>query len=249
MVPWREWADRPGYVITTGLINVGSLVAGVALTVTGVGAPAGAALIGWRGLQGVRALNAPDNATPDNAPGRLDTALDKLDLDLPGHRPGTDPTTQDLQDALDGLDTDTGHLHGLSDALDNAAGLDNHPPVPVGGDNTLSIPGAPGDGVSTEGLSRSDRLSGNGSEPDHGYVGGDGDQYNVPLDHSPGGGSEKGPGNYETETGSYSDSDGYDEIEQSGIQESEKGLAAIAMRLPLGIRASFPRNSGCRSTR
>ncbi|MBR8744973.1 hypothetical protein [Nocardiopsis sp. MG754419] len=50
VVPWEEWDDRPGYVIGTAVLNIGAMVAGAALTATGVGAVVGVPLMAWRGM-------------------------------------------------------------------------------------------------------------------------------------------------------------------------------------------------------
>ncbi|TQN32520.1 hypothetical protein FHX37_2483 [Haloactinospora alba] len=50
MVPWREWDERPGYVITQGGANISTAIGGAVLGATGVGAPAGAALASRAGL-------------------------------------------------------------------------------------------------------------------------------------------------------------------------------------------------------
>ncbi|WP_152436790.1 hypothetical protein [Nocardiopsis xinjiangensis] len=49
VVPWTEWEDRPGYVITTAVLNTVGVVGGAALTATGVGAVVGVPLMAWRG--------------------------------------------------------------------------------------------------------------------------------------------------------------------------------------------------------
>ncbi|WP_150249360.1 DNA/RNA non-specific endonuclease [Nocardiopsis deserti] len=75
VVPWREWDERPGYVIGTAVLNIGSIVAGTVLTATGAGAVVGVPLLLWRGS----------------------AILDKVDLDLPRGMDGSSPNGIDVQ--------------------------------------------------------------------------------------------------------------------------------------------------------
>ncbi|MFC7329867.1 hypothetical protein [Marinactinospora rubrisoli] len=116
IVPWREWGDRPGYVITQSVLNIGSMFVGAGVV---------------KGLiqGGRRAGGGPDvDADAPDAPSRLDADQ------LPGgQRPEDMPSTRELSEALDGLDIDSGRLDGLDEALDDAAGLSERQPAPVGG--------------------------------------------------------------------------------------------------------------------
>ncbi|WP_304452820.1 DNA/RNA non-specific endonuclease [Nocardiopsis sp. YSL2] len=71
IVPTDEWDDRPGYVITQGVINVGSIVGGVVLTATGIGAPVGVPLVLSRLQTGFRAINVLGSDSP-SIPGNVD---------------------------------------------------------------------------------------------------------------------------------------------------------------------------------
>ncbi|RCV48341.1 hypothetical protein DEF23_23505 [Marinitenerispora sediminis] len=136
IVPWREWGDRPGYVITQSVLNIGSMFVGAGL-VKGI-------------IQGGRrAGGGPDADAPDGpSTNRVDTD------DVPiGQRPEDMPSTQELSEALDGLEVDAGRLDGLNDALDDAAGLSERQPAPVGG------------GERPDGDSSSDRQPGSGDGP------------------------------------------------------------------------------------
>ncbi|MDE3719945.1 DNA/RNA non-specific endonuclease [Nocardiopsis sp. N85] len=61
IVPWQEWEERPAYVITTALLNVGTIAAGVALSSTGVGAVVGVPLLAYKGLKILDGLGGGHN--------------------------------------------------------------------------------------------------------------------------------------------------------------------------------------------
>ncbi|MFD0686803.1 ADP-ribosyltransferase [Actinomadura fibrosa] len=130
-VPWREWGDRPGYVITQSVLNIGSLFIGV-----------GEVKLGLKLLKrghgehpGRGHGDGGDGDTPHgdrNGDGRVDSG----ELDAPGGLDANSPTTRDLQNQLDDLDFDTGELQGLDRAMDDATGLEPpREPARVGGDD------------------------------------------------------------------------------------------------------------------
>lgn len=59
IVPWTEFADRPGYVFATAALNIGGTVVGVALTATGVGSVVGIPLLLWRGASILDGMGTP----------------------------------------------------------------------------------------------------------------------------------------------------------------------------------------------
>ena len=77
VVPWREWDERPGYVIGTALLNIGGTVGGAVLTATGVGAPVGLALMAWRGMAILDGMSVGRGGSGGGS-GGVD-----LDIDLP----------------------------------------------------------------------------------------------------------------------------------------------------------------------
>ncbi|MEU0239514.1 ADP-ribosyltransferase [Nocardiopsis sp. NPDC006198] len=119
VVPWREWDDRPGYVIGTAVLNIGSMVAGAALTATGVGAVVGVPLLLWRGSAILNKVDLPDMPDADGAGNGIDVelrlnlpfsggngpTLASFHLDLPDLRGSLNPSeTAELQDALNRLE-------------------------------------------------------------------------------------------------------------------------------------------------
>ncbi|MFC7328418.1 hypothetical protein [Marinactinospora rubrisoli] len=140
-VPWREWGDRPGYVITQGILNIGTTVAGVVLSATGVGAVVGAPLLAMRGSRILRALSGvrgdgPETPNAPNAPDAPNNPTDRSDLhidqgpDRPGRDGGPSPDAE-LDAALDGLGIPRNQLDGLNESLDDAARLSELPDPPT----------------------------------------------------------------------------------------------------------------------
>ena len=89
IVPTDEWDERKGYVVSQGVINVVLIVGGIALTASGVGAPAGVPML----LAGARAgLRATNNVGTMNIPDFHNDAAFRLPgvphLDLSGGRGG-----------------------------------------------------------------------------------------------------------------------------------------------------------------
>lgn len=77
IVPTDEWDDRKGYVISQAAVNIGLIVAGIAISATGVGAPVGVPLL----LAGLRTgLRATNNAGTMDIP----RFHDDVDFHLPG---------------------------------------------------------------------------------------------------------------------------------------------------------------------
>ena len=124
LVPWREWDTRPGYVITTGVINIGSIVAGVALSATGVGASVGVPLLAWRGARVLRTLSNLGDVVPNSVLRRLAPASHLHNL-LHGRSP--DDVTTDLGDSVDSLSLPSSHLDELDEALANADDFGSQP--------------------------------------------------------------------------------------------------------------------------
>ncbi|MUN40411.1 hypothetical protein [Actinomadura litoris] len=130
LVPWREWDDRPGFVITTAAINVGTV---------GVGAVA-KKLLGRRGGGGDGDGDGGSRPGDRDGDGRIDS-----DADLPsnGRDPDLDATAGDLRRQLDDLDIDSGDLGDLQRSMDDAESLPDREPAHVGGDD--DPPGSGGD--------------------------------------------------------------------------------------------------------
>ncbi|WP_121435114.1 ADP-ribosyltransferase [Actinomadura pelletieri] len=116
-VPWREWGDRPGYVITSSILNIGSCFVGVGLV-----------------RAGVKLLKRGDADTDGGGNDRQSGDRDgdgRIDQDEVGFQ--QNPSTQDLQNQVNNLDIDTGDLQ---DSLDDMEDLQNTPdrdPAHVGG--------------------------------------------------------------------------------------------------------------------
>ncbi|GAA2071281.1 hypothetical protein GCM10009780_03210 [Actinomadura alba] len=114
-VPWREYGDRPGYVWTQSLLNIGSCFLGGAGLIKG----------------GAQALSRIGRKADVDAP-EIDLTRPDADLNLPNTPGDRMPTTQDIRDAFDDLDFDNVSLD-LDRALDDADRLDDRQPVHVGG--------------------------------------------------------------------------------------------------------------------
>ncbi|GAB3438040.1 hypothetical protein GCM10027570_00840 [Streptomonospora sediminis] len=160
MVPWREWGDRPGYVITQGVVNIGSIALGAGLAISGYGAPVGGALLAWRGTRVMRALGkvgdlAPDSGAPggghgsghgSDGSGDGNGSGDGLDLGLEpdgsGRRDGP-PTTEDIQRELgdwEAIAADIGWEQTLQRAADLSELSEQRQPALVGApDGDLEI--------------------------------------------------------------------------------------------------------------
>ncbi|WP_119729620.1 hypothetical protein [Thermomonospora amylolytica] len=113
-VPWREWDDRPGYVITQGVLNVGSVALG----------GAGLVRAGFKLFRRGDSGGDTDVTRGDaNGDGRIDSGeLGNVDQT---------PTTRDLQNQLNQLDFDNQDLADLQRQLDQAEDLRDHQPAPV----------------------------------------------------------------------------------------------------------------------
>ncbi|RAY13170.1 hypothetical protein DPM19_22025 [Actinomadura craniellae] len=116
-VPWREWGDRPGYVLTQSVLNIGSIFVGGAGLVKGI-VTAGKR-IGRRGDS-----DAPDADAPDDP-------VDSSDLPDYHTDPNRIPTVGDLQDLVGDLELDDFDLGDFNNALNDAGRFDdlpgNHP--------------------------------------------------------------------------------------------------------------------------
>ncbi|QBI54131.1 YwqJ-related putative deaminase [Streptomonospora litoralis] len=106
VVPWREWGDRPGYVITQSVLNIGSMFVGgagvykaLASGARKVGGGSGDVDVGGRG--------GDADVTPDMDALRLGDGSGRFSV-------------QGLQNKLDGLDIDSSTTGGLQDALSRA---------------------------------------------------------------------------------------------------------------------------------
>ena len=153
VVPWREWGERPWYVIGTAALNIGATVGGALLTATGVGAVVGVPLLAWRGSRILDGVNG----------GRTDADLpdaDRVDLDtllarVPRFGDGS-VTPVDLSRLAD-LDIDSGSFDRMSEALrrlDATTGGDGAD-LPSGGDGRRTPTGDTDDGASPDTTPRS----------------------------------------------------------------------------------------------
>ncbi|MEY9213485.1 hypothetical protein NI17_000555 [Thermobifida halotolerans] len=124
MVPWREWGTRPGYVITTGVISIGSMVGGAVLTATGVGAVVGVPLLAWRGSRVLRTVSNLGDILPNSSLNRFDPASHLRSL-LNSRSP--DDITSGLGDTVDSLSIPSSQTDALNDALANANNFGNQP--------------------------------------------------------------------------------------------------------------------------
>ncbi|MET9784364.1 hypothetical protein ABZY32_25155, partial [Nocardiopsis alba] len=117
MVPWEEWGERPWYTIGTAALNIGSVVAGVALSATGVGAVVGAPLLAWRGskvLSSVGGGRTPDLDTPDtpDTPRLSQAELARIP------RYGDGPVTPVDLSGVDAAKLDTSALGRMNESLE-----------------------------------------------------------------------------------------------------------------------------------
>ncbi|MEY9214295.1 hypothetical protein ABH917_003741 [Thermobifida halotolerans] len=151
IVPWREWGDRPGYVITQSVLNIGSMFLGGSGVVKAL-------------AQGARRAG-PDAGDLD-APNADAPTMSRVDAsDLSG---GLDSgrLRADLGDAVDGLDIDTSRLGALDDALANAdafADADSSPSPTGGGGSPTGGNGGPTITPTSHG--GADRPTGTGDAP------------------------------------------------------------------------------------
>ena len=132
IVPTDEWDDRPGYVITQGVINVGSIVGGVVLSATGIGATVGVPLVLSRLQTGFRAINVlgsdspsiPDNIDFDSSRnpdlGRIDVGGSSTSPDG-APTPDADGMVPD-QSTFDDVNSSLDRLHENNNASSDAAG-------------------------------------------------------------------------------------------------------------------------------
>ncbi|GAA1781941.1 hypothetical protein [Streptomonospora arabica] len=173
IVPWREWGDRPGYVITQSVLNIGSMAVG------GVGIVKALAK-GARKVGG----DGSDGSNGDSDGSRQD--VDMEGFQQVGDRPGN---TQALQDRLDGVGVDESRMDGIDDALDEARGFESQP-APVGGGDPIDTGGdAPGGGGGGSGGG-----SGGDSTPDgDGVPDGESRAPEDPADTEPAGDADSDP--------------------------------------------------------
>ncbi|GAB3463634.1 hypothetical protein GCM10027570_50910 [Streptomonospora sediminis] len=117
VVPWREWGDRPGYVITQSVLNIGSMFVGGAGVYKAL-AQGARRVGGGSGDSGSEGSNgdSPDNTNADSLRG----------LDDFGDR----PSTSGLQNSLNDLEIPESGLEGIDDTLNDASRFDRQP-VPV----------------------------------------------------------------------------------------------------------------------
>jgi hypothetical protein len=132
IVPTDEWDDRAGYVITQGVINVGSIVGGVVLSATGLGAVVGVPLVLSRLQTGFRAINvlgSDSSAVPGNADGDLSGTPDLDRVDIGGSSSSPDGTPATAADGMmpdsstfDEVNSSLGQLHENNNGSSDAAG-------------------------------------------------------------------------------------------------------------------------------
>lgn len=165
VVPWREWGDRPWYVIGTAALNIGATVGGALLTATGVGAVVGVPLLAWRGsriLDGVNGGRA-DADLPDGGGVDLQTLMSRV----PSFGDGSIQPV-DLSRLAD-LDLDQGEFGRMTDALQRLNDLDGgdgaSPDRPGNSDNR-TVPVDDADGVGGDNGSAPRANTAPGDEPE-----------------------------------------------------------------------------------
>ncbi|MUL43266.1 hypothetical protein FZ103_19195, partial [Streptomonospora sp. PA3] len=167
VVPWREWGDRPGYVITQSVLNIGSMALGGAGVVKALAK--GARKVGGDGSETSGDTNGDTDSNGQPSDGQLQ-GLQQI-----GNRPGQQ-STQDLQNQLDDMSLDQDQLQGLQNSLDDAEALENRATPVGGGNDPVDV-----DPAFNNGNGGQYQSTGNGG----GSPGGSG---------GPGGGSPDGPG-------------------------------------------------------
>ncbi|QKW35099.1 hypothetical protein HUT06_14540 [Actinomadura sp. NAK00032] len=150
-VPWREWDDRPGYVITSSILNIGSIFVGVGAV-----------------RAGVKLLKRGDADSPDG-PDRSHGDRDgdgRLDSDEVGF--DDNPSTTDLQNELNDLDIDTGDLQDSLDDMDDLQDAPDREPAHVGGNENGQNPEGSSNGGDSGGDSPGGDTTpdGNGNAPE-----------------------------------------------------------------------------------
>ncbi|MFY7064777.1 hypothetical protein ACOQFV_02845 [Nocardiopsis changdeensis] len=127
VVPWREWEERPAYVITTALLNVGTIVAGAALTSTGVGAAVGVPLLAYKGLKILDGVGGVPRGLTDALQNLVDSAASGRQGSGSG---GLTPVISLTDDTLRALGVDPQRLRTLLTGLE--ALRDSHTGSPSG---------------------------------------------------------------------------------------------------------------------
>ncbi|WP_306366601.1 hypothetical protein [Nocardiopsis sp. CC223A] len=117
IVPWEEWEERPAYVITTLLLNVGTIAAGVALSATGFGAVVGVPLLAYKGLKILDGIGGVPRGLTDALQNLVDSAASGRHGGVPGSG-GTTPVVSLTDSTLRGLGIDPQRLRGLLSGLE-----------------------------------------------------------------------------------------------------------------------------------
>ncbi|MBV2363948.1 hypothetical protein [Streptomonospora nanhaiensis] len=133
--PWTELEDRPGYAGTTAGLNITADVIALASIASGVGAPAGIALLARKGFGALRTLNTVGDGPAPGGPD-IDVRRPDLDVELPGPRTGA-ATGAALDGAPDlempapgsGLPT-AQELQRFLDTTELYANNEQHPDIP-----------------------------------------------------------------------------------------------------------------------
>ncbi|GAA4929197.1 hypothetical protein GCM10023224_05840 [Streptomonospora halophila] len=253
MVPWNEWGDRPGYVITQSVVNIGSIVAGVALTASGVGAVAGVPLLAWRGTRVMRTLGKLGDLGPGSGHGgdsgdggsasgsAASGGRPDFDLKLDGAGPRNGiPTAREIQDQLtdwEDMASELGWEETMRRAGDLAETVEQREPALVGAPN--DTPGVqasaegPNDPPSTKPEpappTTESPSSGSPSErpsrPSPSPAGGDGPPGGGPPGGPPGGGRPAAPSGGDPEGGDGGGDDRPSASDERGDQATPENEA------------------------
>ncbi|MFS2295313.1 MAG: hypothetical protein FWJ90_21880 [Actinomadura sp.] len=211
-VPWREWDDRPGYVIPSTVLNIGSIFVGV-----------GAVRAGFKLLK----RGDADTDTPDRTHGDRDGDR-RLDSDEIGSN--ENPTTTDLQNQLDDLDIDTGDIQDALDDMDDLQDAQDRQHARVGGNdeggqNQDGPGGSSHGGDSGSDPSTGDKPTGGGDRPEGGgdRPEGEGDRPEGEGDRPEGGGDRpEGEGDRSHGEGDTPDDDGNAQPDPQKVAKAER---------------------------
>lgn len=136
VVPWREWGERPGYVIATAALNAGTIAAGVALSATGVGAVVGVPLLAYKGLKIFDGIGGGTRGPIDALQNLIDNAASGRHAVSGGGSGQATPVVSLSDDTLRTLGIDPQRLHTLLTGLEGLRDQDTRSPS---GDGTAPV--------------------------------------------------------------------------------------------------------------
>ncbi|MFD6095995.1 hypothetical protein ACFVWN_16140 [Nocardiopsis flavescens] len=128
VVPWREWGERPGYVIATAALNAGTIAVGVALSATGVGAVVGVPLLAYKGLKIFDGIGGGTRGPTDALQNLVDGAASGRHALSGGGSGQATPVVSLTDNTLRALGIDPQRLRGLLTGLERLREQDTRSP-------------------------------------------------------------------------------------------------------------------------